>query len=302
MNKKALWAAALAAVLGPLAQPAAACATCLEVRGGLGAVHPRSLEVALAIRRELDAKRLEDIAPSKDHARRRCRDIHVGRTLAKRVSAADGFELLLIEDGSRYRIEALRPPPSTRCITGRAVLQALLQGDLEFETAVKLGWVAVDKVSAHTAPCGFCARRGVHPRWLQVAGSIRRDLESGRLARVARIGSLAKRTFLREEFDLLLVDDGSHHRIASAGQVRRRAPPIRWVTGRAVLQALLENKLDLETAVKCGLVVVERTSARSDRAVRQAAPRRGTGTSDAERGSATNERSGVAADSRKHGE
>ena len=137
MSKKALWAAALAVALGPLAPPSSACGTCVEVRGGLGAVHPKSLEVALAIRRELDAKRLADIAPNKDHARRRCRDIHAGRTLAKRLSVRDGFELLLIEDGSSYRIEALRPPPSTRCITGRAVLRALLQGDLEFETAVK---------------------------------------------------------------------------------------------------------------------------------------------------------------------
>ena len=55
-------------------------------------------------------------------------------------------------------------------------------------------------------------------------------------------------------------------------------------------------------AVKGGLVVVERTSARSDRPVRQAPPSRGTGTPDAERGSATKERSAAAADSRKQGE
>jgi hypothetical protein len=104
---------------------------------------------------------------------------------------------------------------------------------------------------------------------MRLMSAIRRDVDAKRLSppvssspqddlRAARV--LSQRLSLGEGFELLLIDDGSHHRIESAEQLRRLRPPIRWVTARAVLEALLEKRLDLETAVVRGLVVVEKTS------------------------------------------
>lgn len=129
--------------------------------------------------------------------------------------------------------------------------------------------------------CGFCTTPSglkiLHPKSLDVAVAIRRDLDSGLLKRnparpqgkanrfrdlqTGRI--LAERFFQREGFELLLIEDGAHYRIEPASREhlrqRRVPPPIRWVTGRAVLQSMLKNEMDLETAVKRGLVVVEKT-------------------------------------------
>ncbi len=136
--------------------------------------------------------------------------------------------------------------------------------------------------------CGFCMApsgglKFVHPKSLQVAVAIRRDLDSGLLkGNVATPGNkvsdhfrqlqtgriLAERFFLLDGFELLLIEDGSHYRIEGNVSLRRGnrtvPPPIRWVTGRDVLQSMLKNDLDLETAVKRGLVVVERTASRRD--------------------------------------
>jgi hypothetical protein len=152
--------------------------------------------------------------------------------------------------------------------------------------------VALAVVCGHSevAGCGACLNLGgsltiVHPKSLQLAINIRRDIDAGLLKlnpvpekkedihwrdlQTGRI--LAERFFLSNGFDLLLIEDGSHRRIESPATSQRGnrqegtvSPPIRWVTGRAVLQSMLKNQLDLETAVKRGLIVVENTPANRD--------------------------------------
>ena len=135
--------------------PIWSCGLCITP-GGLRIVHPKSLDVAVAIRRDLDSGLLkQSSALPHEKADRHFRDLQTGRMLAERLILRDGFELLLIEDGARYRIENTRAvrdrnriaPLPVRWVTGRAVLQALLGRQLEFETAVKRGLVVVERTS-----------------------------------------------------------------------------------------------------------------------------------------------------------
>lgn len=132
--------------------------------------------------------------------------------------------------------------------------------------------------------CGSCTLPGslriTHPESLNVAISIRREIDAGSLDESVSIPKqktnchfrdlqtgriLAERFGLREGFELLIIEDGSHYRIESAifqrDRKRTALPTIRWVTGRIVLYSMLENKMDFETAVERGLIIVEKTEA-----------------------------------------
>jgi hypothetical protein len=146
--------------------------------------------------------------------------------------------------------------------------------------------VVVASIPAIVSACGLCVTPGglkiVHPRSLDLAIAIRRDLDSGLLRR--RVGMpqkkvdqhysdlqtgriLSERLSLREGFELLLIEDGARLHIEGAPMLRHRkqgeSPSTRWVTGRDVLQALLERQLDLEQAVKRGLIILETTSVKA---------------------------------------
>ena len=119
-----------------------ACGFCTTPRGALTAIHPKSLDVAVAIRRDIDSGLLRRrVGMPQTKADRHFHDLQTGRMLAERLFLRDGFELLLIEDGSHYRIENARvvgdrnrmAAPPVRWVTGRAVLKALLGRQLEFE-------------------------------------------------------------------------------------------------------------------------------------------------------------------------
>ena len=130
-----------------------ACGFCTTPRGALTAIHPKSLDVAVAIRRDIDSGLLKQSLPE-ENADRHFRDLQTGRMLAERLFLRDGFELLLIEDGSYYRIEGdmssrrgkRTVPPPIRWVTGRDVLQSMLKNDLDLETAVKRRLVIVEKI------------------------------------------------------------------------------------------------------------------------------------------------------------
>ncbi len=140
-----------------IAAPASACGSCPTVRGGLGSVHPESLRLAIAIRRELDSGFLQtNVAPAEDTDQRRADDLQVARKLVEQLGLREGLELLLIEDGAHYHLQGVasragdKPTtrPSVRWVTGRAVLVALLDDGLKIEEAVKRGLVVVEKAGA----------------------------------------------------------------------------------------------------------------------------------------------------------
>jgi len=140
-----------------------ACGFCTTPRGGLTAVHPKSLDVAVAIRREIDSGLLKkSVAMPTNKADRQFCDLQIGRILAERLFLREGFELLLIEDGSHYRIEGRtnsgrqkrQTPPSVRWVTGRDVLLALLERHLDLALAVERGLIVLEKTSVETRSNG----------------------------------------------------------------------------------------------------------------------------------------------------
>ncbi len=135
------------------------CGLCPVVRGGLTVVHQKSLDIAIAIRRDLDAGLLEPAASARGKKHSPFRDLQIGQVLAVRHGLRDGFELLVIEDGTHYRIDrsvGLRrrrraaPPPATivRWVTGRAVLEALLKKQLTPKVAVQRGLLVIESTPA----------------------------------------------------------------------------------------------------------------------------------------------------------
>lgn len=136
------------------------------------------------------------------------------------------------------------------------------------------------------AACGACSLpagslKTVHPRSLEVAVAIRRDIEEGVLEAtpadaVPRILGLRMRQLLSKTYpdspgttEILLIETGSRFQIGTAGSAfpsapvsARSEPPatkvsIRWITGHAVLQALLAREMTVSSAVKRGLIIVE---------------------------------------------
>ena len=140
-----------------------ACGFC-ATPGVLKIAHPRSLDVAVAIRRDLDSGILKRTAATpKDKTERHYRDLQAGRILAERLLLREGFELLLIEDGSHYRIEGRsgrdlqkrETASSIRWVTGRDVLLALLERQLDLNLAVERGLIILEKTSVETRSGGY---------------------------------------------------------------------------------------------------------------------------------------------------
>ena len=140
---------------------ATACGLCVTP-GGLVITHPKSLEIAIAIRREIDEGRLENKnAIPTDPSDRHFSDLQAARILVERLQLREGIELLLVEDSSRYRIENAQElhrgkrvaVPSIRWVTGRAALHAMLKGDLELDVATKRGLLVIEEATAAKAGC-----------------------------------------------------------------------------------------------------------------------------------------------------
>lgn len=131
-----------------------ACVCCVTPNGGLKLNHPKSLVIAMAIRRDLDLGLLTNPAQEESKDQRPSRDSQMWGKLAGRKFLADGFEVLLIEDGKLHRVDALDELSSTtrqiRLITGRSVLEGLLDRRLHLETAINRGLVIVETASTVT--------------------------------------------------------------------------------------------------------------------------------------------------------
>jgi hypothetical protein len=132
----------------------AGCTYCLTPAGGFKLKHPESLTIAVAIRRELDSGLLTEPAEGKSNKLRTSDDSQLWAKLARRKFLADGFEVLLIEDGVLHRVDAVdkksKREGRIRLVTGRAVLRSLLDRRLHLETAVYRGLVIVEPTSTFT--------------------------------------------------------------------------------------------------------------------------------------------------------
>ena len=136
------------------------------------------------------------------------------------------------------------------------------------------------------AACGLCSipaggLEAVHPKSLNVAVAIRRDIEEGVLEAApadaaSRILGLRMQQLVSKTYpdspgttEILLIETGSRFQIGTAGSAFPSAPvparnetpatkvSIRWITGHAVLQALLGREMTVSSAVKRGLIIVE---------------------------------------------
>ncbi len=141
---------------------ARACAICSEIPGASGELGPRLLEIALAIRHEIDSGGLEQATPGASLPTS-------GRVLGRRISgllrgradAERSFELLLIDSGARFRFDPAEPErgfvavparkaspsPALRWITGLDVFHALLEGRIGVDTAQVRGILVIETVS-----------------------------------------------------------------------------------------------------------------------------------------------------------
>lgn len=148
--------AAAAAAIALQALPAAACGYD-GLMADLTAAHPRSLEVALAVREALDRQQLQDLeAAPPALGFMRARQMLLG--FAPQVATAAGVStgsvaVLLVESGlwTRYTLGpgAAAPQPHVAgplagervLVTSEAVLSALLQGQMPLSRAAELGLV-----------------------------------------------------------------------------------------------------------------------------------------------------------------
>lgn len=146
--------AVAAAVLQTL--PAAACGYD-GLMADLGAAHPRSLEVALAVRDALERQQMQALeAAPPAFGFLRARQLLLG--FAPHVSAAAGIgkgsvAVLLVESGlwTRYTLgspgvapqpHVAGPQPGERVlVTSEAVLNAMLDGQMSLSRATELGLV-----------------------------------------------------------------------------------------------------------------------------------------------------------------
>jgi hypothetical protein len=129
----------------------AGCTYCLTPSGGFKLKHPESIAIAVAIHRELDSGLLTKPAAGKSNKLRSSDDSQLWAKLTRRNFLANGFEVLLIEDGVLHRVDAVdkksKREGRIRLVTGRAVLRSLLDRRLHLETAVCRGLVIVEPTS-----------------------------------------------------------------------------------------------------------------------------------------------------------
>lgn len=142
------------------------CTVCAEIPGTLGAVHPESIRLALAIRREIETGRLAHGLPPGAVAEMGGAELvwHLRRLTELHGTELEGTEFVLIETGARIRIDAdsplgpvigpatqQLPPPRIRWVTGRDVLHALLERRLDVPAAMDRGILLVEALSVRAS-------------------------------------------------------------------------------------------------------------------------------------------------------
>lgn len=150
-------------MLAILAPPVAkGCAICAEIPGVSGELGPRLLEVASAIRHELDSGGLEPRPGAPLPTSGRGLGLRMARLLSDQPERNHSFELILIDSGARFRFDPAEPErglvpivtkeetrsSAMRWITGLEVFHALLEGSIQIDTAEVRGVLVIEALSA----------------------------------------------------------------------------------------------------------------------------------------------------------
>lgn len=164
---------------------ARSCAICAEIPGASGELGPRLVEVASAIRHELDSGGLDPRPGAALPTSGRGLGLRVMRLLEEQPGRNQSFELILIDSGARFRFDPDEPerglvplvskeetPSSaTRWITGLEVFHALLEGRIRIDTAEVRGILVVEALSQGD-PGGEEITQQVESRSDQEAGAM----------------------------------------------------------------------------------------------------------------------------------
>lgn len=152
----------VAFLLGSVPSSSNGCAICAEIPGASGLLGPRLLEIASAVRHEIDSGGLDRSAPGAPlPTGGRALGMRVARILENHPDANTPFELLLIDSGARFLFDPGKPlsgfsaldpkqkthPPSHRWITNLDVFHALLNGHLAIDTAMVRGILVIEPVN-----------------------------------------------------------------------------------------------------------------------------------------------------------
>ena len=151
------------AALGMLAllvtcwQSAAGCSLCTDFPGASGTLSPRLLEIASAIRHELDSGGLEPKPAAPLPTSGRVLGYRMANLLKRYPEWNESLELVLIETGARFRFDPRTPEsgfeavskksvvrPVKRWVTGLEVFHAILAGHMPIDTAEVRGVIVVE--------------------------------------------------------------------------------------------------------------------------------------------------------------
>ena len=151
------------AILGALAlltvcwQPATGCSLCADFPGASGTLSPRLLEIASAIRHELDSGGLEPNPAAPLPTSGRVLGYRMANLLKRYPEWDKRLELVLIDTGARFRFDPGIPEsgfeavsnksvirPVKRWVTGLEVFHAILDGSMPLDTADVRGVLVVE--------------------------------------------------------------------------------------------------------------------------------------------------------------
>lgn len=138
-------------------QPATGCSLCTDFPGSSGTLSPRLLEIASAIRHELDSGGLEPNPAAPLPTSGRVLGYRMANLLKRYPEWNESLELVLIDTGARFRFDPRVPEsgfegvskksvirPVKRWVTGLDVFHAILAGRMPIDTAEVRGVLVVE--------------------------------------------------------------------------------------------------------------------------------------------------------------
>lgn len=138
-------------------QPATGCSLCTDFPGASGTLSPRLLEIASAIRHELDSGGLEPNPAAPLPTSGRVLGYRMANLLKRYPEGNESLELVLIDTGARFRFDPRVPEsgfegvskksvirPVKRWVTGLDVFHAILAGRMPIDTAEVRGVLVVE--------------------------------------------------------------------------------------------------------------------------------------------------------------
>jgi len=146
------------ALLASLPQPITGCSLCSDFAGASGILSPRLLEIASAIRHELDSGGLDPNPAAPLPTGGRVLGYRMAGLLQSYSQWNDSLELVLIDSGARFRFDPRNPErgfeavserskirPSKQWVTGLEVFHAILDGRMPIDTAEIRGILVIEQ-------------------------------------------------------------------------------------------------------------------------------------------------------------